>query len=348
MPEDLTESRKEIEDLVEKVCDEYSADLVLYWGPLIPKWDDFLIDKLKTTKKRKNIILMLTTFGGDAHTAYRIVVALQEAYKNSENSDESGEVILFVNSACASAGTLIALGCDCIILNEHAELGPLDVQLRKSEEVGERTSGLAPSQALKYLRSESIAVFKEHFDTLRFGTYQFSTKMAAEIAASIGTGLLSSLYSQLDPIRLAEVERSTLIAKEYGTRILTENVKHETLDRLITGYPSHDFTIVPREAKTLFNKVNKPSELLEELGDKLKPIASNYLYKNEPFVLPWNVNTSTNDNSDNDQKNAEQEGNSGETSTTAQENGSAENDSRTENRVYSGNISGNDERSSSE
>lgn len=117
---------------------------------------------------------------------------------------------------CKSAGTILALGADKLVISERAEFGPIDVQLRKPEEVGERTSGLTPIQALGVLENHSITVFKRYFRDLRFREYSFSTKMAADIATNITIGLLSPLYQQIDPIRLAEVERSLRIARNMA------------------------------------------------------------------------------------------------------------------------------------
>ena len=48
----------------------------------------------------------------------------------------------YVDTVCKSAGTILALGADVIIMSQYAELGPIDVQLQKEDEVGESTSGL--------------------------------------------------------------------------------------------------------------------------------------------------------------------------------------------------------------
>src|SRR5947199_328989 len=130
-----------VTDLAKKVEAEYSADLLIYFGPIVRNWDDHLIDVCKVRSKKKNVLLMLTTLGGDAHAAYRIARCLHQNYhRTQKGSDPEGEVIIYVSSECASAGTLITLAADKLLLSDHAELGPLDVQIRKPDEVGERTS----------------------------------------------------------------------------------------------------------------------------------------------------------------------------------------------------------------
>ncbi|MFO1485729.1 MAG: hypothetical protein U1F71_20375 [Verrucomicrobiaceae bacterium] len=276
-----------LEELVDKLSTAFDADMLAYIGPIARSWDDWIIDECKKNHHRTNIILLLTTLGGDAHAAYRIARCLQQNYRKDHNHGRGkGEVIIFVNSVCASAGTLLALAADKLIVSDHAELGPLDVQLRKPDEVGERTSGLTPIQALNFLEGESGKFFQSQFQSLRFSrNLSFSTKMAADIAAQMASGLLSNLYEQIDPIRLAEYDRLNQIASEYGERIKTNNVKPDAIDRLLSGYPSHEFCIDCTEAKELFNNVESPSSELEGLGQMLKPFAEKQLYSQQPAVF---------------------------------------------------------------
>ena len=233
------------DDWAKKAESDYDADLLVFFGPITRKWDDFLIDLCKGRNKKKNVVLILTSLGGDAHAAYRVARCLQKNYhKELESKQREGEVIIYVPSVCASAGTLVALAADRLILSEHTELGPLDVQLRKPEEVGERTSGLTPIQAVTFLQEETRRFFKAQFEGLRFDrNLAFSTRMAADIAAQLSTGLLSNLYDQIDPIRLAEYYRTNRVGEYYGTRIQSKNVKANTIKHLLEEYPSHEFSI---------------------------------------------------------------------------------------------------------
>jgi ClpP class serine protease len=84
---------------------------------------------------------MLATFGGDAHAAYKIGRALQNKYNaGSIISNHEPLFDVFVPTYCKSAGTILVLGADRILMSAEAELGPIDVQLRKQDEVGEVTS----------------------------------------------------------------------------------------------------------------------------------------------------------------------------------------------------------------
>ena len=206
---------------------------------------------LRGRELRPHVLFLLTTDGGSADAAYRIGRCLQQRYT---------KVSLFVDSFCKSAGTLIALGADEIVMADAAELGPLDVQLYKPDELSELTSGLTPIQALSTLQTETFKTFEQSFLKLRFRSgLQITTRTAADIAVRLTIGLFRGVYSQLDPMRLGEYQRAMLIAQHYGSRLARKNLKDSALERLIADYPSHGFVIDRCEAETLFNRVREPT-----------------------------------------------------------------------------------------
>jgi serine dehydrogenase proteinase len=263
-------------DLVKKTGEENQADVIFYCGELSRPNDETLFDACKV-KKYKKALLMLTTAGGDANIAYRIARHLQKRYECYS---------LYVHTYCKSAGTLIALGAHDIIMSEIAELGPLDVQIKKADELGERSSGLTMTEALGTLQSSAFNMFEEYFLDLRFkSNFQITTKSAAEISAKLTVGLFSPIYSQIDPMHLGEINRAVRIALDYGERIQTENLKDDTINQLIAGYPDHSFVIDDTEAKNLFKKVRRPSDSEAELAIHLKDIVRNTLAKNKTLAI---------------------------------------------------------------
>src|SRR5258708_16374883 len=125
--------------LVKRVSDHYKSDIALYIGPIERPHDDRFIRRVKDFKQLDNVLLILTTFGGDPHAAYRMARCLQEQYKTvvtegigppSQDKAE-GNFRLFVDTRCKSAGTILAAGANILSLSDYAELGPIDVQLRK-------------------------------------------------------------------------------------------------------------------------------------------------------------------------------------------------------------------------
>lgn len=254
---------------------EYSAkndtDIALYYGDIARQQANNIIDICRNRKLRKNLILILSTHGGDPNAAYKISRCFQIAYKTLESSfsteDEKGSFSIIIDDICKSAGTLLCIGADQLIMSGNGELGPIDIQLLKEDEISEFTSGLTPIQAVNFLEGEADRMFKRAFLSLKLSGLNFSTKMASQISTDITTGLLSPIFGQIDPLRVAEVDRSLRIAQEYGSRLNNGNLKEGNLEQLISGYPSHGFVIDRVETKKLFNNVNHLEGELREVSN---------------------------------------------------------------------------------
>ncbi|MFO3135500.1 hypothetical protein SCS07_02675 [Legionella pneumophila serogroup 1] len=262
----------DIQQMIDDYAKEQDADIACYFGNISRDLADVVIDTCRNRKLRKNIILLLTTHGGDPNAAYIISRCFQQAYKTRktafENDDtDKGKFSIVIDGVCKSAGTLLCLGADELIMSGNGELGPLDIQLLKEDEINERTSGLTPIQAVKFLEGEAERMFRRTFTSLKFSGMNFSTKMAAQISTDITTGLFSPIFGQIDPLRVAEVDRSLRIAQEYGFRLANGNLKENKLNALISDYPSHGFVIDREETRSLFNNVLNLTGTLRSISD---------------------------------------------------------------------------------
>src|SRR3954447_4559163 len=79
-----------------------------------------ILRAIQQTPKGHPIEIILHTPGGLVLAAQQIAAAL---------ADHDGRVIAVVPHYAMSGGTLIALGADEILIDEHAALGPVDPQL---------------------------------------------------------------------------------------------------------------------------------------------------------------------------------------------------------------------------
>lgn len=264
----MSEDKNPLRTAIENVAEHYDADIIAYVGVITPVDDEVFIRMCRDrVHKRKNVLMILSTPGGSADAAYRIARCLQRCYNTKlEDPSKRGKFLLYVHDFCKSAGTLLSLGSTALIMSQSAQLGPIDVQLLKEEEVGERRSGLAPRQALETMAVQAGSSFHRLFRQLRSRS-QLSTKMAAEYAASLTVGVMAPIYGQLDPIRIGEVERFVRIAQEYGERLSTSNVSRGTIERLLSSYPSHEFVIDRDEARELFDQVDIPPDDLESIAE---------------------------------------------------------------------------------
>jgi len=190
---------------------EMNADVLLFAGSIYPQEEKALADVLNNlTKKRPNVFFVFATLGGLPDSGYRISRMLQRAYSK-------GKITIFVPSFCKSAGTLVVMGANSLMMTSSSELGPLDVQL-VSRDLAERTSGLTPTQALMTLRGEVSTAFEEVFLHIRRKT-RLASENSAEVAGHIVSNLFKEVYGKIDPMRLGENDRSMLVAQNYAERL---------------------------------------------------------------------------------------------------------------------------------
>lgn len=82
------------------------------------------VDLLHDVKAGESLDLMLHTPGGEVDQAERIIMLCRKRVK------DTGEFRVIVPDAAKSAGTLIALASDEIVMGEPSELGPIDPQVQ--------------------------------------------------------------------------------------------------------------------------------------------------------------------------------------------------------------------------
>jgi membrane-bound ClpP family serine protease len=91
----------------------------------------------------QKIALLIDSPGGQAEASYELATLLQR---------HCGGFVAVIPRRAKSAATLLTLGADEIIMNTHAELGPLDVQLYDADRE-EAFSGLDEVQSLERLEA---------------------------------------------------------------------------------------------------------------------------------------------------------------------------------------------------
>lgn len=225
-----------------------AADIFLFNASIDRNSADTLIQEVQKAVARKHrnqeALLFLTTYGGDPDSAFRIARSLKNNYQL---------LTVYVLGFCKSAGTLIVLGANEIVMSTYGELGPLDVQLSKQDDMLHRDSGLNFLGALELVTSQTFSAFESYFVQIIQGSGgTITTHTAGEIATNVAVGLYGKLMEQLDPIQVAEVKRSMRIANDYGN-ILCKN--SELVEKLISNYPSHSYVIDFVQAQDLFKGV---------------------------------------------------------------------------------------------
>lgn len=274
----------ELNELANKLSDEKDADILLFNGE-IRSPSEYVVRKIcSKMKSKKNVILFLCTFGGSPDVAYRIASCLQDNYENFS---------INIHGYCKSAGTLIALGANEIVMSDSGELGPLDVQLAKEDELIGSNSGLNINETLDKLNEKSLESLEKYFiPIIEKSGGRISTKTAIQIASNLVIGLYGKIYEHIDPFQFGEINRALKIAIDYGKKLNQrfDNLQDATLKRLTTDYSNHGFVIDRKEAKILFKNVRdadtKELQLVEAIGEYASVPTGDE--KGNPFICKLN------------------------------------------------------------
>jgi hypothetical protein len=261
-----------LRELATAAATEADADILIINSDMSPPADVDVVSKICSRRRRENVVVILVSSGGAADVAYRIARALQNNYK---------QVSIVISGWCKSAGTILCTCAHQVIFGPHGELGPIDVQIRREDEIGERDSGLSVDAAFDSLSRATFRLFETFMLDIKdhsYGSITFRT--AAEIASSMAVGLVSPIFGQLDPIKIGETHRSVRIAEEYARRLAVQsrNLRRvdgtfDAVDVLLKGYPSHSFVIDYREAQALFERVEQLDGELAKLVTFLGELA---------------------------------------------------------------------------
>lgn len=194
----------------------------------------------------EEIDLVIHSGGGDINVAYQMVELIRL---------HTDRLFACVPLYAKSAATLLCLGADEIFLDKLAELGPLDTQVRDPGKE-EFTSALNPFKALEQLQAFSLEALGT-FVTMIRTRYGFNVDESIRHAINFVVGTTGPLFSRFDPEKLGEYSRALAVGSEYGNRLLRrftdwdEQKRFLVVDKLVHGYPSHDYIIDYHELEEL-------------------------------------------------------------------------------------------------
>ncbi len=224
------------------------------------------------TKKFKILDVIIQTPGGDIDSAFNNVKLLR-------NSAQTINMIVPFYSK--SAGTLMCIAGNNIIMTTLAELGPLDTQIREEQEGGPPTyrSALNGFKALELVQLHTL----ETMDiAVKLILLRSGMKMseAVTLASKFAGNTSGTLYQQLDPIKIGEYARALEIGERYGITILTrylgwtEDKADMVIKKLVKSYPAHSFIIDSDELCSLGFPAKLACENEEDILDKMRTVLS--------------------------------------------------------------------------
>lgn len=298
----MSDPFEEILIQADKIAEELNCDILLLNTPMSREAYEKVENALGKNKKNKkeNLLYFITTSGGDPNAAYRISRAFQRNYKQTHAC---------VAGWCKSAGTLCVIGASSLYMAERGELGPLDMQIQRQDEIIGMDSGLIVSNAFDSLQAKAYDFFETFMINIlqRGGSIRFKT--ATDIASLITKGVFEPIFRQIDPNKVGEMARYLAIAEAYGERLNSHENAHNLCDgslrQLTRGYPSHGFAIDMEEANTLFEKVYKPNNEMQILIDKLGGMVVEPQDQSTIFFLNGKIRPIEDQNDDNSTINEE-------------------------------------------
>ena len=174
---------------------KYDADVFMHSGYILDEGPVKIMSEISKTKllpnSRKNALLILTTLGGYAEPAYQIANIFQRKYE---------KFYVYNPYYCKSAGTLLCLGANKLIMDEFAEIGPLDVQLPNRKYVDSVRSGAQYIYTLKSLSAEVCNLYLEIVEKITESDKgKIDVESAQDIAKELTIGIMQPIFDKIDP-----------------------------------------------------------------------------------------------------------------------------------------------------
>lgn len=207
-----------------------------------PEIIDLFIEHLDAIGPTQKLSLILHTNGGDTSAAWRLVNLLHTF---------CDELEVIIPAKAMSAGTLISLGANKIVMTKQAALGPIDPSLTHP------LSPLVPNAPHARV-PVSVEAVRGYLDAAKDLGISDSGSLAK---------LLIDLSNKVHPLVLGQIFRSRsqirfLAEKLLERQVTNEEERKEIVDFLCAESGSHDYTINRREARQMGLNVEKPGDTL--------------------------------------------------------------------------------------
>lgn len=235
--------------ILEQIAKERGSKVLLYVTgdrpgmetQIGPDVDDIFVEHLDAFWPAEKITLILYTTGGNTATAWRLINLLRTFCDDLE-------IIVMVKAL--SAGTLMCLGANRIIMSKQSTLGPIDPSLTSA--LNPQVPGGNPQQRAPV----SVEAVQGYIDVAK--------EIGVSDSASLAS-VLTHLSSQIHPLVLGQIFRTrtqirTLAKKLLVHQKLDDEKKERIIGFLCSDSGSHDHTINRREARELGLAIETPSE----------------------------------------------------------------------------------------
>jgi Serine dehydrogenase proteinase len=217
-----------------------------------------------------DVDVLIHSPGGNLNACFRVARLLCQCVNAWE---------ALVPGQATSGATLICLGSCNIVMSQLGRLGPLDPQVisrnRQKFFAVERQSPLEAFEALRVLREFSLtsldAAMKFLLDS------GVAPHLALDTAATIAIRSIEPILGKVEPYDLGAFALDSKVALAYcrsvGQPLNASKSTQRNVDpqKLVEGYPAHEFEIDLEEARALNFAVCEPTPEIEALFDEVRP-----------------------------------------------------------------------------
>ena len=266
------DDKASVNAVLERLEQERQHPAIVYWTTDLAKISLAaelpIYDQLLTLGRQDTIDLVLFTSGGDTEAPWRLISILREF---------CDALAVLVPHRALSAGTVLSLGADEIVMTPLSALGPIDPS---------RTHPLLPRrEGAKEAEPISVQDMRHAMQFIKEAANsgdQAGTPYTPDALAKIFT----ALFDKIHPLAIGAIEQSYALAKLVakrclGTHMTGASAKGEIdriVDALCDDYKSHAYQISRHEAKEIGLKIHDASPAVDAiLTDLFK------LYKARPL-----------------------------------------------------------------
>jgi hypothetical protein len=214
------------------------------------------VDRIPGDKKEIDIVLI--SYGGDPTVAYRLISILRERFK---------KIGVLLPYTAYSAATLMALGADEIVMHPYSNLGPVDPQLTHKKQ----------NQEQIHFGSEDLRNYIDFIKQDVGLSDQEQMQKSFEI-----------ICKEVGAVPIGIAKRSSQLALSMGEKLLSlhmsDNNKAKSIaETLNKSFYHHGYPLGRTEAKKMGLPITNPESDLEELLWEIYESFETDMKFNEPF-----------------------------------------------------------------
>lgn len=218
---------------------------LLYYGPIADDALPVLYECLKKAGHIERLDLVLSTTGGSVTAARQIALLVREY---------ASHLTVLVPYRARSAGTLLCLAADEVILGPLAELGPVDSNMGSEGELPPGAPGIVSAEDVRAFR-----LMAEDW----FGVERPEDRLQ----------ILALVSQRFFPTSLSSFYRFDKLVRQIAGELLEyqfpgaekEEQRKEIANQLVGGYHAHDYALSRREVRELGLKARDASPEEEDL-----------------------------------------------------------------------------------